>query len=169
VGPGLALQKQVILAAYLAPLQGAQGDDLLLAEAATRLASAVIWTSGGFHLLLGERDGALCDPYYPAYASMRADSASVMRAYYDFVVRYENILSDLRMVMLPVAEAQRRIRLESIALSVTGGAGKVWAMVRQMPQFSTVSLINLSTIPDLTKRLQKMRDLYNAYISRDEV
>ncbi|HEY3991708.1 MAG TPA: glycoside hydrolase family 66 protein, partial [Ktedonobacteraceae bacterium] len=62
----LAPEKQVILAAYLAPLQNAQGDNLQMAEAATRLASAAIWANGGFHLLMGERDGALCHAYYPS-------------------------------------------------------------------------------------------------------
>src|SRR5579883_2747118 len=39
----LAPEKQVILAAYLAPLQNAQGEELLRAETATSLASAAIW------------------------------------------------------------------------------------------------------------------------------
>lgn len=144
----LAPEKQVILAAYLSPLQNAQGDDLLLAETATRLASAAIWASGGFHLLLGEQDGALCHAYYPSYAPLRPEFAHVMRGLYDFVVRYENVLSDLRLLTIPAAEAQGQIQIQGVALSATGEAGKVWAILRQMPQFLTVSLINLCTAPD---------------------
>ncbi|HLI07197.1 MAG TPA: glycoside hydrolase family 66 protein [Ktedonobacteraceae bacterium] len=145
----LAPHKQVILAAYLSPLKGAQGEDLLLAEAATRLASAAIWACGGFHLLMGEQDAALCDPYYPAYAVLRPGFARVMRNYYDFVVRYENVLSDLRLTTLATDETQRSIHIDGVEVSAFGEAGKVWAIRRQMPQFSTVSLINLSTAPDI--------------------
>ena len=144
----LAPHKQVILAAYLAPLKGAQGEDLLLAEAATRLASAAIWASGGFHLLIGEGDAALCDPYYPAYAALRPDFARVMRHYYDFVVRYENALSDLRLATINGREAQDMVRLHGLPSSTTGEGGKVWVIVRQMPGLYTVSLVNLSQARD---------------------
>ncbi len=144
----LAPEKQVILAAYLAPLQNARGADLLLAEAATRLASAAIWASGGFHLLMGERDGALCHAYYPSYAPLRPAFARVMRDLYDFVVRYENTLSDLRLVTTPATEAREQIQIQGVEVSAIGEAGKVWAILRRMPQFFTVSLINLSSASD---------------------
>ncbi|WP_201378141.1 glycoside hydrolase family 66 protein [Ktedonobacter sp. SOSP1-52] len=144
----LAPEKQVILAAYLTPLKGAREADVLQAESATRLASAAIWANGGFHLLMGERDGALCDPYYPLYASLRPEFADIMRGLYDFVVRYENTLSDPRLVTAPVDEVLQRIQIQGSAVSATGEAGTVWAILRQMPQFLTVSLINLSTAPD---------------------
>ncbi len=144
----LAPQKQVILAAYIEPLKNVQGDDLPYAEAATRLASAAIWANGGFHLLMGESNGALCDPYYPAYALMRPDFARVMRHYYDFVVRYENALSDLRLATINGREAQDMVRLHGLPSSTTGEAGKVWVIVRQMPGLYTVSLVNLSQARD---------------------
>ncbi len=144
----LAPQKQVILAAYLEPLKGAQGNDLPSAEAATRLASAAIWANGSFHLLMGERNGLLCDPYYPAYATMRPGFARVMRRYYDFVVRYENALSDLRLVTMTKAQAQSMVRIFRVSSSFTAEAGQVWAIVRRMPGLCTISLINLSAAID---------------------
>lgn len=144
----LAPEKQVILAAYLTPLKGAQDDEVQLAEAATRLASAAIWACGGFHLLMGERDGALCDPYYPLYARLRPEFASVMRALYNFVVRYENTLSDPRLVTIPADEVRQRIEIQGYAVSASGEAGAIWVILRQMPHYSTLSLINLSTVPD---------------------
>lgn len=41
--------------------------DLIIseAEAATLFTTAAIFAGGGFHLPLGEKDGALCGPYYP--------------------------------------------------------------------------------------------------------
>lgn len=144
----LAPEKQVILAAYLAPLQNAQGKELHLAETATRLASAAIWANGGFHLLMGERDGALCHPYYPSYAPLRPAFARIIRNLYDFVVRYENILSDLRLVTMPAAEVLLHLQIQGVVLSPTGEAGNVWGILRRMPGYTTVSLINLSAAPD---------------------
>ncbi len=143
----LAPDKQVILAAYLTPLKGAVGDGLPPAEAATRLASAAIWANGGFHLLMGEHNGALCDAYYPAYAAMRPEFARVMRGYYDFVVRYENLLSDPRLFTLPNDEAAAVVRVGGHPASPFGEAGLIWTMVRRMPHLLTVSLINLTDCP----------------------
>jgi dextranase len=125
-------------------LKGAQGEELVRAEVATRLASAAIWASGGFHLLMGETNAALCDPYYPAYASLRSDFAETMRSYYDFVVRYENLLSDLRMVTMSSEAIQGSIQIDGLEVSARGEAGTAWSIIRQLPEFTTVSLINLT-------------------------
>lgn len=98
---------------------------------------------------MGERDGALCDPYYPLYASLRPEFAGIMRSLYDFVVRYENILSDLRLVTIPAEEVLQRIHIQGCTVSATGKSGTIWAVLRQMPQFLMVSLINLSIVPDV--------------------
>jgi len=139
----LAPTKQVILAAYLTPLKGASGDNLPPAETATRLASAAIWANGGFHLLMGERNAALCDPYYPAYATMTPAFARVMRRYYDFVVRYENALADPRLVTETGARGRDAVRVAGIASSPVAEAGTVWTVARAMLGLHTVSLINL--------------------------
>jgi dextranase len=60
--------------------------------------------AGGFHLLLGEANGAVCDPQYPKYATLRPEFVPVMRAYYDFTVRYENWLFDLSLALLPAED-----------------------------------------------------------------
>jgi dextranase len=146
----LAPSKQVILAAYLKPLQGATGAALPPAEAATRLASAAIWANGGFHLLLGEANGALCDPYYPAYATLRPVFARVMRRYYDFVVRYENALSDPRLRAAVAADGGSGtvVHVRGAPASPSAEPGTVWAVARAMPGLHTVSLINLRAATD---------------------
>ena len=140
----LAPTKQVILAAYLKPLQDTAEHHLPRAEAATLLASAAIWANGGFHLLLGESDGALCDAYYPRYTTLRPGFAQVMRAYYDFVVRYENVLCDPRLVTEPHPAHQEEVRVRGTDTSASGQAGTIWAIARHMPGVLTVSLINLT-------------------------
>jgi len=138
----LAPAKQVILAAYLKPLQGASGEALPPAEAAMRLASAAIWANGGFHLLMGESNGALCDPYYPNYATLTPDGARVMRRYYDFVVRYENALADPRL-MTATGEEGESAHVTGSPSSPVAEPGTVWTVARAMPGMRTVSLINL--------------------------
>jgi dextranase len=144
----LAPTKQVILAAYLTPLLGAMGDALPPAQAATRLASAAIWANGGFHLLLGEGNGALCDPYYPKYATMMPDFIRVMRRYYDFVVRYENVLADRHLVTAAGSGSFAAATLAGAQASPLGEAGAIWTIARAMPGFSTLSLINLTGAVD---------------------
>lgn len=144
----LAPDKQVILAAYMKPLGGAEGARLEQAEAATRLTSAAIWANGGFHLLLGERDGALYDPYYATYATLRPAFAREMRAYYDFVVRYMNVLSDRRLSLDGhVDGVLADVELPGFRCSPDGAAGAIWTIVRGMPGCTTISLINLTAAP----------------------
>lgn len=71
-----------------------------------------------------------------------------MRDLYDFVVRYENTLSDQRLVTVPASETRERIQIQGTAFSTTGEAGAVWTILRQMPGFTTLSLVNLSGAPD---------------------
>lgn len=143
----LAPTKQIILAAYMKPL----GDAAALseAEAATRLTSAAIWANGGFHLLLGEQDAALYDPYYVKHALLRPEFARVMRSYYDFVVRYMNILSDRRLTPCDVeALPAPSVTIDGYQTSTNGEAGTIWTVERTMPGYRTISFINLTASTD---------------------
>lgn len=145
----LAPTKQVILAAYMKPL----GDAAVIdeAEAATCLTSATIWANGGFHLLLGEQDAALYDPYYVKHALLRPEFVRVMRHYYDFVVRYLNILSDRHLTLCDIAgQPASTVTIEGLRVSTTGEGGTIWAIERTMPGYRTISLINLTTSTDAT-------------------
>jgi dextranase len=140
--------KQVILAAYLMPFADADTATLPQAEAAALLATATIAASGGSHLLLGERDGILCDPYYPKYAKLRPEFAAQMRTYYDFLLRYEELL------IAPELEGwdQRvdaRLALGDARLSTLAEAGAVWVMTTRKPGYRIVHLINLTNQRDI--------------------
>ncbi|MDY7041290.1 MAG: glycoside hydrolase family 66 protein, partial [Chloroflexota bacterium] len=74
--------KPVVLAAYIEPARARNA----------RLADAVILASGGYHIELGEPGTMLADPYFPDYGQMSDELAEVIRRYYDFAVRYENVL-----------------------------------------------------------------------------
>ncbi len=58
-----------------------------------RLANALIFASGGYHLELGEPSAMLADPYFPNFELMTAADQEIERRYYDFLVRYENVLA----------------------------------------------------------------------------
>ncbi|HET8524442.1 MAG TPA: glycoside hydrolase family 66 protein, partial [Thermomicrobiales bacterium] len=138
-GKRLGGDKQVILAAYLTPFLDAPHAPE--SEAAALLATAVIAASGGFHLLLGERDGILCDPYYPKYATARPEFVPTLRAYSDFLVRYEEWF-----VAPDIVDWDDDGSLPFTAENVTTDprAGSVWAITRRKPGVRIVHLINLT-------------------------
>lgn len=130
--------KPVILAAYLSPFATADETTLPQAETAALLATAVIAASGGSHLLLGERDGILCDPYYPKYATLRPAFVPQMHAYYDFLVRYEEWL-----IAPDVSDWEAECGITGTRVSTQPEAGVIWAITRQKPGYRIIHLINL--------------------------
>jgi dextranase len=147
-GRRLSGGKQVILAAYLSPFADADAETLPQAESAALLATATISASGGSHLLLGERDGILCDPYYPKYATLRPAFAAKMRAYYDFLVRYEEFLVSPELEDWEQHEGAS-CTLQGAPHSTEAEAGKVWTTTRRKTGLHIVHLINLSNQDDV--------------------
>lgn len=141
-GKELGGDKQVILAAYLTPFLDASVEDLPGAEAAALLATAVIAAHGGFHLLLGEQDGVLCDPYYPKYATLRPEFATIMGKYYDFLVRYEELLIAPDIKDWNDA-GSGTITLAGERVSEQAEPGKVWAIRRGSDRHRIIHLVNL--------------------------
>lgn len=130
----LSSGKPVVLAAYIEPTRHRN----------VRLADAVIFASGGCHIELGERGGMLADPYFPKYQQMSDELAATMRRYYDFAVRYENVLalgtrdsSD---------EGARRVTIEGVNTDPERVYKKVWIIARRGRDFEAISLINLLDI-----------------------
>jgi dextranase len=90
-------------------------------------------------LLLGERDGILCDPYNPKYATLRPAFAPQLQAYYDVLVCYEEWLVAPDLSDWPAAS----VELSGQASSTQAAAGRVWAIARQKPGYRIIHLINL--------------------------
>ncbi|MEW5816313.1 MAG: glycoside hydrolase family 66 protein [Spirochaetota bacterium] len=139
-------KKQVILAAYMSPLFSAKKESLEQAETAARLTTAAIFASGGFHLLLGEKDGALCDAYYPKYATLRPEFARIMRDYYDFFVRYENWLVDKNLIDVSEKELSNEglVQLGLDNFGYKGRSGEVWTIIHAFKDFLTINLVNFT-------------------------
>jgi dextranase len=140
-GKRLGGDKQVILAAYLTPFGEATAETVSQAEAAALLSTAVIAASGGFHLLLGEQDGVLCDPYYPKYATLRPDFALTMRQYYDFLVRYEELL--IAPDLTDFDNDRPSLTISGVPTSATAQPGHIWVIERGNSNHRIVHLVNL--------------------------
>jgi dextranase len=126
--------QQVILAAYLTPfLEQPHAPE---SEAAALLATAVIASSGGFHLLLGERYGILCDPYYPKFGTLRDEFVPRLRAYYDYLVRYEEWLTMPGVEDWDVSIDHELIQPRSIP-------GSIWMIARKTATVRILHLIDL--------------------------
>jgi dextranase len=123
--------KPVVLAAYIAPARTRN----------VRLANAVIFASGGYHIELGEPGGMLADPYFPKYGQMSDELALVIQRYYDFIVRYENVLAlDTHDATLA---REGKVIIEGINTDARRTHNKVWPIVRENDDSIALSLINL--------------------------
>ncbi len=56
------------------------------------IADAIINSSGGTHLEIGDGERLLSDPYFPKAEDIEEDKLAVLRKYWDFVVGYQKVL-----------------------------------------------------------------------------
>jgi dextranase len=127
--------KPVVLAAYIDPIRARNA----------RLADAVIFASGGYHIELGESEAMLADAYFPKYKPIGDELAAVMYRYYDFAVRYENVLSIG--TRDTTGESGGKVAIEGVKTDPDRVYKKVWVITRRGEDFETISLINLLDIP----------------------
>ncbi len=132
--------KPVIIAAYIDPAQAINW----------RLANAVIFASGATYIETGEPNALLADPYFPKYGTLNADDQALFQRYYDFIVRYENVLA-----LGTSAAANDRARAVDLAANGvevrTSGIrakGRVVPIVRAGADFETYNLLNFVGIDD---------------------
>ena len=128
--------KPVVVAAYISPADNLHG---------VLLADAILFAHGAAHIELGEGNGMLADPYFPNYEEMAPSVARAVRSYYDFVVRYENLLYESTD---NTPEIAHRFHLEGIPTGPAGSHGTVWVIGQRHPDGQVVHLINLLGLPD---------------------
>jgi dextranase len=115
--------KAVVIALYL---PANRPENILLAD-------ALIFSLGGSRIELGEQARLLADPYFPKHQAIEPDFKTVLRRYYDFVVRYGEFLG-------PAAAL-----LEDFKVTVTPG---VWVVARSCAGWLVLSLINVAGLDD---------------------
>jgi len=123
--------RPVVLAAYIDPDRARNA----------RLTDAVTLASGGHHIELGEPGAMLADPYFPNFGQMSDELASVIRRYYDFAVRYENILALNTCDATPAHEGS--VIVEGLNTDPKATYDKIWPILRESKGAIGLSLINL--------------------------
>lgn len=145
---GLAPEMPVILAAYLSAYTG----DEVAASAAERLQLATVFSHGGTTLLHGEEHGALTEAYYVRHKELGPASHDVARRYYDFAVRYGDLLFDREAVDVTrthLGGENLEVTIEApVPVATDCAPGVLWARVIRTSRGLLVSLIDLSAQED---------------------
>lgn len=122
--------KPVIIAAYIHP---DWVHNVLLSN-------ALIGGSGGTHLELGEPDAMLADPYFPEFGVMDAAMQAAIARYYDFVVRYENVLS---IGTTDAPDRAQALTVEGVRTSGLRAQDRLVVLARDAGEYEALSLVNL--------------------------
>jgi dextranase len=136
-----------ILSAYLS----CYDEDESRANNAAALVMATAFSHGASHLLLGESGNVLTDPYYPRNHRVRAESLDFFARWYDFGVRYGDLLFDP--AAQDVTESFTGGINEDVVFESAGpnGAefstkaipGTIWTRVVRTPLGLVIHLVNL--------------------------
>lgn len=123
--------KPVVLACYIDPTF----------ENNAILNDAIIFASGGGHIEIGEKAGMLSGPYFPEYKIMSTRLHKTLQNYYDFTVRYQDVIGphtqDATMLQ------QSKISIQNVSTSPSQMGNKVWPIVRESDGRTAINLINL--------------------------
>jgi dextranase len=151
--------KSVVLAAYMnfKTLTDALGNFRQtneLNEASIRLMDACVFGNGAYHVELGEDGQMLSHYYWPARIPMPATLPRVMRDYYDFAVRYENLLVFNTLGGITDGTESARLSSSTHTLSTNALPDTIWTVVKLWrDEYDTVSLINLHGVDDQWRNL----------------
>ena len=151
----LAPGKPVIVAAYLSQFT----RDEATASAAERLLLATVFSHGASVLLHGEERAVLTDPYYVRHADVQDATREVSRRYYDFAVRYGDLLFDPTAVDVTrthiAPETQEVTVVAPVPVATDCVAGALWARVIGGARGLLVSLVDLSRQNDVLWKAPK--------------
>jgi dextranase len=127
--------KPVVLAAYIDPFY----------ETNVLLNDAIIFANGAGHIEMGEDGGYLTDPYFPQYAIPSTQLSAVLQRYYDFVIRYQNVIGP----GTSSGNTKYGEHLQIIGVNTDPGLlyDKVMLVIRESDEYLAVSLINLLGLP----------------------
>ena len=136
-------KKPVVLAAYPAPFRLDTPERALNAQLV--LMSAIA-SHGAAQLWFGEKNAALTQGYYADYHSLLPEEELLLRAYDDFIVRYEELLFDDSFADVSMTHTgwDDEEYLCDVPYSVTGEGGKLWLILREKGNQKLIVLINLT-------------------------
>ncbi len=129
--------KPVVLACYIDPTF----------ENNAILNDAIIFASGGGHIELGENGGMLSGPYFPDYEIMSAALYKTLQNYYDFTVRYQDVIGPH--TQDATTFYQDRIAIKNVSTSPSLMRNKVWPIVRDSNGRTAINLVNLLGVDEV--------------------
>lgn len=137
--------KPVVVAAYQHVYDTAPAE---VADRATALTMATLFSHGATQLLAGEADRLLCDPYYVRNHIMALSTSALLKRWYDFLVAHDELL-----MPAPLSEVTHSyagpyngdldVNFAAAEVSITAEPGKVWRRVVRAGDRLVVHLINL--------------------------
>lgn len=89
---GEAGGKPVVIAAYQHVYDSVDSSEE--ADLATAFTMATLWSHGASHLLCGEADRILVDPYYVRNHQVTTETANLLQRWYDFAVEHAELLTE---------------------------------------------------------------------------
>lgn len=134
-----------ILSAYLS----CYAHDEQRANTCATLVMATAFSHGATHLLLGEDSNVLTDPYYPRNHRIDPESLDLFVRWYDFHVRYGDLLLDETQVDVTecfsggINEDVVFAAADGVVFSTQAVAGTIWTRVVRTSLGLAIHLINL--------------------------
>lgn len=135
-----------ILSAYLSCFRETSEER---AVAAAELVMATVFPAGAAHLLLGEDGAALTDPYYPRHHELSVAALEAFVPWYDFAVRYGDLLYDPAAVDVTEFYAggiNEDVVVDGAGVEISTKAepGKLWVRVVRTSEALVVHLVDLT-------------------------
>jgi dextranase len=130
-GQTLGGGKPVVIAAYIDPAY----------EVNARLMDAILFSAGAGHIELGEQGNYLAEAYFPNFKTSSMELSRVLQSYYDFAVRYENVIG-------PQTHSANKEYANQVAVtgwntSTSNEINKIMPVVRSSDQYLAISLVNM--------------------------
>lgn len=141
----VAGDKPVVIAAYQHVYDSAPAAE---SDLATAFTMATLFSHGATHLLAGEADRLLVDPYYVRNHTIEESTAALLHRWYDFLVAHDELLVDPAIVDVTASVAGHYNDVLDVSYAATpvgSGAvpGTVWRRITHAGDRTVVHLINL--------------------------
>jgi len=140
----LTKQKQLIISAYLKPYYEFNRKESTISH---KLLSAVLYSEGAHHLIMGEEQKVLRTGYYCDYGTLSNEQFNEIRKYYDFNSRYSTLLYDAKLEDKTLTHTEgdnEEYVFPKETVSATPEKGKIFVSIKETKKRKIIHLINLN-------------------------
>lgn len=139
--------KPVVIAAYQHVYDRAPVDE---ADLATAFTMAALYSHGATHLLCGEADRVLVDPYYVRNHVIEPGTAALLKRWYDFLVEHGELLGlpEVTGAFAGSYNDDCEISFDGLPVTETATPQAIWRRVTAHGNRLVVHLINLADQSD---------------------